>query len=193
MAISIKKELKSWLRTYSLIRRKSVSLKEQQRASRDIASRLVKLSDFKKAKVVAVYLSFGSEVLTDTLIKKAWSQNKSILIPDTHRGFRQAFFAEYLPGDRLKKTYFGAYELDGHNTPFVNKKIDLVLVPGLAFDRKGYRLGYGGGVYDRYIDQTPHARHIGLFFSFQALSQIPRCQHDHALDLVITEKQIYRY
>jgi 5-formyltetrahydrofolate cyclo-ligase len=65
----------------------------------------------------------------------------------------------------------------------------VVLVPGLAFDERGHRLGYGGGVYDRMLVKTPRAKHIGLFFAQQRLNKIPIETHDKPLHRIITENE----
>jgi 5-formyltetrahydrofolate cyclo-ligase len=81
-------------------------------------------------------------------------------------------------------------ELVRPRKPFGLRQIDLVLVPGLAFDRNGYRMGYGGGVYDRLLSRTPQARHIGLFFSQQFVHALPKESFDQKMDIVLTEKGI---
>lgn len=183
-------DAKRWLRRYLLLQRRLISLERQNVWSRSIASHVISSSFFKDAKVVAIYASFGSEVLTDRIIEAAWRKGKKVLIPITRKGFDRPYFALYRSGERLQPTAFGPSELHGPSVPFKASSIDLVLVPGLGFDDDGHRIGFGGGVYDRLLQKTPKARHVGLFFSDQRLHKVPRGFYDQQLDALATERGI---
>lgn len=184
--ISIR-DAKQWLRNYARRRRMAVTKSELSHRSSRAVSKLVKTSAYRKAKTVALYLSFGSELVTDSLVKKAWKDRKTVLIPMTSRGLHNPFFCEYRPVDRLRKTKFGPLELLSVKKDFPWSRIHLVVVPGLAFDESGGRLGYGGGTYDRILAKTPRAKHIGLFFSAQKMAYLPSENHDRNLDDVFTD------
>ncbi len=186
------KEAKRWLRSLLIRRRQQQAAREQSSHSQKIIRHLIQSSVFKKAAVIATYIGFASEVLTDGLIEEGWRGGKKILVPMTLRGFDQPAFVLFQKGDALKRTSFGPLELVMPKKPFPFKTVDLVLVPGLGFDAEGNRLGYGGGVYDRLLQKTPRAHHMGLFFSFQQLHKIPRETHDLRLSSLCTESGIQR-
>lgn len=183
------KEAKRTLRIWMIKERQAIPPQKRTRQSRAIARHVTASAVFKKAKTIAIFLGFGSEVQTDAIVQKAWALKKKVLIPMTDYGLHKSYFVVFQKGDRLTKTNRGPMELIHSRKPFPMKSIDLVLVPGLAYDRKGYRLGYGGGVYDLLLKKATRAASIGIFFSMQELVCVPREAHDQALDGVMTEKE----
>jgi 5-formyltetrahydrofolate cyclo-ligase len=181
-------DIKRWLRRFAVKRRQSLGERKQRELSHRIIKNLTKTAEFKRAKTVAAFIGFASEVLTDGLIETCWTAKKNVLIPMTTKGFHKPFFVSLRRGDKLAKTKHGPMESVHKSKPFNFRSIDLVLVPGLAYDDKGYRLGYGGGVYDRLLKKTPNAAHVGLFFSIQKLHRVPREPHDHPLKRIVTER-----
>jgi 5-formyltetrahydrofolate cyclo-ligase len=181
-------ELKSWLRKLAIIRRQSLGATLQKKHSQRIIKNLINTPEYKRAKTVAAFIGFASEVLTDGLIEKCWASKKNVLIPMTTKGFDKPFFVLFKRGDKLARTKHGPLEAVTKSNAFNFRSIDLVLVPGLAYDSDGYRLGYGGGVYDRLLKKTPRAAHVGLFFSAQKLHRVPREPHDHPLKRIVTEQ-----
>lgn len=179
---------KKWLRQSLIIRRRSISASSRRLLSRKIARKVIQSSRFKKAKTIAVFLSFGSEVQTDLIIQAAWKGGKTVLIPDTHLGFQKPYFSIFNPGDNLRKTKYGPMELKTPRPPFPTSKIDLVYVPGLGFDKRGFRLGFGAGVYDRLLQSIPPQKCFGLFYSCQNLHRIPHVTADHRMGDFLTEK-----
>jgi 5-formyltetrahydrofolate cyclo-ligase len=181
-------EAKRWLRRHLAGLRQALSPRERRSLSRRVVASLTRSKEYARARTIALFLGFGSEVETEALVRHAWSRGKNVLIPITTLGFDRPFFALFRKGDPLIKTSYGPWELVEQRRPFDMKKIDLVVVPGLGFDDDGYRLGYGGGVYDRLLEKTPRARHVGLFFSFQRVHAIPRGKHDRPMTAIVTEK-----
>lgn len=181
-------DAKRWLRAYLIKKRQSLGPERQKKLSRAIVRHVLRSREFRQAKVIATYIGFASEVLTNGLIKAAWRRGQRLLIPITRSGFDAPFFALLKKNDWLQKTAYGPFELVEKKKPFDFRTIDLVIVPGLGVDGGGYRLGYGGGVYDRLLEKTPRAKHIGLFFGIQRLNKIPRASHDRPLRRVCTEK-----
>ncbi len=184
-------EAKIWLRKYLTQKRQSISRHNQLKWSGVINRKVLDSHYFKRAKTIALYLGFGSEVLTDDILKAGWKARKNMLIPITALGLRRPYFAFFKPGDRLRKTPLGPLELIEKKEPYSFRQIDLVVVPGLGFDSRGYRIGYGGGFYDQVLHQAKKGRRLGLFFSNQRLIHIPHQAHDISLQSIITESGIY--
>lgn len=188
----IASQAKQFLRRTLLLKRKSQSGRRLNRLSRSAVGRLCRSREFRSARVVALFLGFGSEVRTHELVRRAFRAKKTVLIPDLKDGWRDPRFVRYRKHDRLVKTRFGPNELAARRGAFPASRVDLVVVPGLSFDRKGHRLGFGGGVYDRFLARTRQAALAGLYYSFQESVRLPRERHDRPLDVIFTDKEAVR-
>ena len=178
---------KSWLRRIFKSERKSIKPKERKKKEQQIISRLCRSSSFKGAKTISTFIGFGDEVNTWPLIKAAWRSDKKVYIPDTRQGNRKPRFVLFSPGDILRKTKQGPYELKTKKPSSALSKIDLILVPGLAFDETGTRLGFGGGFYDASLKKFTGAQSLGVFFSCQQAHRLPKENHDQSVDVILTE------
>ena len=133
--------------TIAAMKRLPESVKTQ--ADEQLTQRLLELPAFQEAKTLATYLSMGHEFSTASLIQAALQDGKRVCVPRTYPQGRMEF-VEYDP-DILEKTRFGLLEPNEKGKLVDKAEIDLIHVPGLVFQSKGYRIGYGGGYYDRYL------------------------------------------
>jgi 5,10-methenyltetrahydrofolate synthetase len=138
---------------------------------------------FQKAKTILIYHSLKDEVHTHTFIEK-WKEEKEILLPIVVGSDLK--LRKYVDRKNITKGSFGIEEPAGEDI-FDYDKIDLVIIPGIAFDKQGNRLGRGKGFYDRLLPKIKGFK-IGICFSFQIFSQIPTESFDHKMDTVLTEK-----
>lgn len=166
--------------------------KEEERLKKSliILKKLFKLSAFKKAKTVLFYASFDGEVHTLEMIKKAQQLGKKISLPKVKRSDKKLIpvLIDNLDKD-LKKGSYGILEpkkLRGKKLKLEN--IDIVIVPGIAFDQRNNRLGRGGGYYDRFLTQLPASVFtVGLAFDFQVVDLLPHQErHDVHVSRVLT-------
>ena len=164
---------------------------ERSKNSRVIEEKLLSEKEFLTSKRVMLYVSKGTgEVETGRIIKKALNMGKEVVLPVIsvrEKKIRPVRFKDLKQG--LKKGLYGIYEPEGSKSQgrLRIKGIDLVIVPGLAFDRKNDRLGHGKGYYDSFLKTLPKdTPKIGLGFRFQLLKKIPTTQHDISLTKVIT-------
>ena len=175
--------MKSELRKQVLQEMKAIPQEQKQAMDRALTKRLLNHSFYQEAKVIATYLSFPHEFQTQGLIDQALKDGKKVLIPKTYPQRRMEFVV-YDP-QQLVKTSFGLLEPQGNLEVVDASQIDLIHVPGLAFTTDGYRIGYGGGYYDRYLEN----------FAGHSLSTIYPCQvqefnsEDH--DISVQEVLIY--
>lgn len=177
--------MKTKARSEAIGRRKRVGLVGRHLRSWLIRKRLFGLEEWKNAKTVMLYLSFGSEVRTKRLAKKAMEQGKRVTVPITKDDRLVAVFLDGF--DNLTKNKLGMLEpLDGKECP--KKEIDLVVAPGVGFDSKGNRLGYGGGYYDRFLKGVK-APVIGLAYEKQLFDELPCEPHDRKVKKIVTEKR----
>ena len=141
--------MKKSLRKQVLQELKSLSAEEKEVMDAWLTEQLLLHPFYKEAKTIATYLSFPHEFQTARLIEQAQKDEKTILIPKTYP-YRKMDFVLYEP-EKLERNSFGLLEPQGDFTIVETSKIDLIHVPGLAFNPSGYRVGYGGGYYDRYL------------------------------------------
>ena len=145
--------MKSELRKQVLQDMKAIPREQKQAMDQALTERFLKHPFYQEAKVIATYLSFPHEFQTQELIEQALKDGKKVLIPKTYPKGRMDFVV-YNP-QQLVKTSFGLLEPQGDLEVVDASQIDLIHVPGLAFTREGYRIGYGGGYYDRYLKHFP--------------------------------------
>ena len=156
--------MKAELRKQVLQEMKAIPREQKQAMNQALTDQFLKHPFYQEANTIATYLSFPHEFQTQELIEQAMKDGKKVLIPKTYPKGRMDFVV-YDP-QQLVKTSFGLLEPQG-NLEVVNaSQIDLIHVPGLAFTMEGYRIGYGGGYYDRYLEQ----------FSGHTLSTVYPCQ-----------------
>jgi 5-formyltetrahydrofolate cyclo-ligase len=168
---------------------------EKQRAERTkaIESRLFGFANFLEARIVLLYIDGDYEVRTKTILKRAYDFNKIVVLP--------AFDAERLKVTTLKVDHPDkdlstgprgvAQPNPARCKPVPLQKIDIAIIPGLAFDEKGARIGSGRGYYDRFIpDLPPTTRKVALAFEEQIVPQVPTESHDKHVDIIITDKRI---
>ena len=175
--------MKAELRKKILQEMKTLSQEQKQAMDRDLTERFLQHPFYQEAKVIATYLSFPHEFQTQELIEQALKDDKKVLIPKTYPKGRMDFVV-YHP-QQLVKTSFGLLEPQGDLEVVEPSQIDLIHVPGLAFTTEGYRIGYGGGYYDRYLEH----------FAGHTMSTIYPCQvqefNSENHDIPVQEVLIY--
>ena len=179
------------LREEMLGLRDSLSEAEIARRSVLIGRLLFELPEFRRAGAVMFYVSFRSEVRTQEMIQAALELGKKIIVPavSSDRQALEPFFVDGL--DQLAPGAYGILEPKDRERRAALEDIDLIAVPGCAFDPEGYRLGYGGGYYDRFLSTRQTATAVGLAFELQIIPDVPRTQnHDIPVDLIVTEKRV---
>jgi len=184
-------ESKKALRKTMKLKIESQKVSERRQRSRTIHKKLFSKESFLKSKCLMLYCSNGTgEVETGPIIKKALKMGKKVVLPVTLVKDRDIAPVYLRDIKGLKKGPYGIYEPSGP----LNKKsaglknIDLVIVPGLAFDGKNNRIGRGKGYYDNFLRRLPKGKSkIGLGFSFQLFSRVPTTKRDIPLTSVITD------
>jgi 5-formyltetrahydrofolate cyclo-ligase len=140
---------------------------------------------FRTAARVGAYFAIGSEVRTDQIISEASKLGKIVALPRVEG--ESISFYRHSPGN-LVKGRFGIME----PLPQIEiKDIELLIVPGIAFDKRGYRLGYGRGYYDKFLSVNPTVS-IGLAYSIQLVQNLPHGSHDRRMDAIATENGVLK-
>ena len=163
-------------------------------ASAEIQRRLFEFEPFASAGTVLLYASMPDEVDTHPMIERALAQGKQVGLPVAVVAERRLIFRRVTDPQRelVAVPPFGIPEpvADCPELPLAEAAV--VIVPGVAFDRCGHRLGYGAGFYDRFLDLVPMACRIGLALELQLLDELPIGSHDRPVYWIVTERQTLR-
>ena len=183
---------KTRVRKRMITQRRALSVEAVQKSSEAIRSRIVGLPEYAEARVVHCYVSAkNNEVDTRRLISDALEEGKRIVVPVTNVRGRRLDHSEIVSLDELQPGVFGLSEPKEETKRFVGiDEMDLVIVPGLAFDPRGNRIGFGGGFYDRFLSEV-RAPKIALAYSFQVLAAIEVDPHDVKMDKIVTDERVY--
>ena len=184
----IKSMDKKILRREFISRRKNLSAVERDNLSKIITEKFVATEIFRKSQMIMAYLSMRDEIQLNSLIEKSFALDKKICIPVIiERGIMQATLFESF--DDLDIGEFNIKTVRADLQKIIEpKKIDCVIVPGVAFDKNCNRIGMGGGFYDRFLKLT-RAKKIALAFDFQVTENLPTENFDVAVDMIITERR----
>ena len=173
-------------------------LSDSERAEKamGVENRLFEFANFLESNIVLLYLNNGSGVITKETIKKCFDHNKIVVLPayDTEKHAIKLMKINNIDTD-LIQSHGGSMGPDASrckNVPI--ESIDIAIIPGVALDEKGGRVGTGDGYYDRLIPKLPvTTRKVALAFEGQIISQVPMESHDKHVDIIITEKRtIYK-
>lgn len=180
-----KKKMRDDILTYL----KSLSIKDQKEIEKKLHHRLFQEDIWKQAKTVGVTVSQAMEWDTNTIIEKAWAQGKNVAVPKCIPESKKMQFYEITSFDQLEIAYFNIQEPIPKHTKIVKKEsIDLLIVPGLVFDRRGYRIGFGGGYYDRFLMNFINYT-VSILSNRQLLDEVPKESHDLPVQYLITETE----
>lgn len=179
--------IKTELRTQLKNIRGGLSEAERKKLSYQINDHVICSDEFRRAKSVCIYKSFSTEVITDGMIETALSLGKRVALPRICDDVMKFFY--YSIHDDLIKSSFGILE------PLASAELaeaaELTIVPMLGFNTELYRLGYGGGFYDRFFVQNMTIKKIGVAFDCQLTDKLVADKYDIKMDGVITEKGVY--
>lgn len=187
---------KDVIREKAFIIRNGLSEGQRTENSRIIKDRLQSLIEFKKSETIMCYIDFKSEVMTKEFIIEALMAKKKIVVPVVVKKEDSSLHIEVSAIENidsgLEKSNFGILEPKKKLIRLIDpKEIDLAVIPGVAFDIQRHRIGYGKGLYDRFLTQlSDNCMKIGICFEAQVQENIPHETHDILMDMIITENRI---
>ncbi|MBI2549748.1 5-formyltetrahydrofolate cyclo-ligase [Candidatus Woesearchaeota archaeon] len=186
------KTVKQQIRETIREKRDAMTREEVESKSAAIAAKLQQLEEYAGAKTVLFYAAKGNEAQTKKLINDALKSGKKVLLPITNTAAGELEVAEIRDySSDLKPGAFGIME-PKRRSAVDEEEIDVVIVPGVAFDKDGHRLGYGLGYYDKLLHRLAKAAEIGLAYDFQVVEKLPRESHDRPMDAIVTESRVIR-
>ena len=168
-----------------LLIKKRKEIIDKKELSTRIVNKVLELDIYKEAKVIALYKSMKDEVDTNSLINESLKE-KVVLLPRTINN--EMYFVIINQDTLYEKSNIGVLEPIGKR---YNDKIDLIIVPGIAFDNDLNRIGFGKGYYDKYLSHQDIYK-IGICFDEQIVDYIPTLDHDIKMDMIITEKKLIK-
>jgi len=185
---------KSELRHRLLARRDALDPETIAHCSARIHRRLFALDVFRRARAVAFFVATRSEVRTLPMIQEALASGRRVVVPRTILEDRSLRLKEIRhPDADLAPGTLGILEPAAGAPEVPVSEVDLFIVPGAVWDRRGYRIGYGGGFYDRLLVQSPDTPRVGLAFELQVVNRLPEQAHDTPVDWLVTERRVYRF
>jgi 5-formyltetrahydrofolate cyclo-ligase len=180
--------MKKSLREQFLIKRKELSKSEVKKRSLQIQNRLFSLPWYRTTHNILFYISYDNEVNTHDMIKESLRIGKTVLVPKIDTQKKTICLSKLLSWDDLSP---GAYSILEPREDCIREVpvslVELLIVPGVAFDLRGNRIGHGMGYYDRLLKNTVQAHSIGLAFEYQIMKSLPAEEHDEKVEMIVTE------
>ena len=185
---------KKILRKEILAKRKNINTVEKEEKDRKILEKFYESKYYIEAKNIFIYISYDSEINTKGIINKALMDNKKIYVPRTEFKTRLMDAVKITSLDNLIESEYGILEPSAEKPHIDPNGLDLIVVPGVAFDRNGGRMGYGAGFYDRYFEKISNDNmkkviKLALAYDFQILEKIPMNEQDVPVNYIITESK----
>ncbi len=173
---------KTQARAYIREKKRAMTPEQILRASRELGVLLRKHPLYRQAKTIYGYLPYNQEVRTTEMLLAALADGKKVAVPKCYGDTMKFLYIESLEG--IAPGYCGIPE-PVFDAPVAEDSTALVLMPGLAFDRRGRRIGYGGGFYDRFLEAEPGHPTLALCYGFQMVEELETEDHDIPVDDVI--------
>ncbi len=179
---------KNELRAIYTEKRKNLSSEEKARLDKQLSERFMNMISYRYAKQILFYASTDSEISTNLIFQKALEDGKTCFFPKCGEHSSMSFY-KVTDLSELKSDAFNIKAPDGTTQLFSPQPSDIIIVPAMAYDSKGFRLGYGKGYYDRFLLNFLGIR-VGLCYSEFITDKLPRGRFDMSVDIIVTEKKV---
>lgn len=173
-----KQELRKSIRD----QKRAMSPEEIEARSKALMALFIETESYKSAKTLYGYLPYNQEVRTVPILEQALKDGKRVAVPKVYGDEMKFLYLDDL--SQVAKGYYGIPEPIA-DEPVADDETALVLMPGLAFDPQGHRIGYGGGFYDKFLSREPDHPTVALCYSFQVLEKLETEEFDIPVDLVL--------
>jgi 5-formyltetrahydrofolate cyclo-ligase len=178
------------LRIAVLAARDAMNVADRQRASMSIVQSIIQSALYKNSKSVLAYASFGTEVDTQLLLNQVLTDGKILILPRVIKAENRLSLHRVENIRELVDGVWGIREPRADALMLNVNEADLIIVPGVAFDRTGFRIGYGAGYYDRLLlAANPQSTRLSGAFDCQLVDAVPSESHDQQVDIIITPTQ----
>ena len=183
--------MKKQLRNYMLTYLRNLNISKKQEIENKMYENLFEQTFWQQAKIVGITYATSLEWNTKVIIQRGWDENKKVVLPVCNRKNKTMNFFQINDFNELESGYANILEPSNHsNKVMMNEWIDLLIVPGVVFNVKGYRIGYGGGFFDRYLSEPIHkTTTVSLAAESQLKENLPTDSYDIPVDYIITENR----
>lgn len=189
-------ETKAEIRTRILEKRKNLTEDEVAAKSEAILQKVLKTPEYMEADNLLLYADYNHEVMTRGIFEDAIMRKKRVYFPKSDGLTNSMIFYQTVSVKQLEKGFMGIPE-PKENTQLCYKfnpdEDTLVILPGVAFDTRGFRLGYGKGFYDKFLSSRRQLSTMALAFACQIVEELPSEEHDIKMDKIVTEEIIYSF
>ncbi|KPU44188.1 putative 5-formyltetrahydrofolate cyclo-ligase [Oxobacter pfennigii] len=184
--------MKKELRSRIIKERQKISREDVLKKSLEIKNKLFNIPEFINAKRVMFFVSYKNEVDTIDMIDEAMKLGKEIIVPIVVPGEKDLLLSKLNSMNELEESSYGILEPPKkYIRPVSAEEIDFVVAPGVAFDENGFRMGYGGGYYDRLLSKISKSCKVAaIAFEMQIVPEVPTEPHDMRIGMIITEDRI---
>ena len=187
--MDLKKLNKKNIREEIIDKRNNLILDIKQNYDSLIFEEIINSEIYKKSKKIFTYISFGSEVDTIKLINYSFSNNKEVYVPKINKQTKDMIALKIHNFNNMSVDKWGIIEPKSVDKTNIGTDFDLIIMPGIAFDKQGNRVGYGGGYYDKYISKLNNTSNLlALAYDFQMIQDIESESHDIKVDFILTNK-----
>lgn len=185
---------KKLIRQAVLEKRGCLTPLEAAQKSEAICRAVVATRAFVSARFIMAYIDARNEVQTEGIIRQAWAEGKHVAVPVCVPQTHTLLVSEIMSFEELHDGFYDIKEpMEEYMRPVSPGQLDLIIVPAVVYDKKGYRIGYGGGYYDRFLSSLDkHIATIGIAFDVQIIDKVPVQPFDIPVDMVITESGIIK-
>jgi 5-formyltetrahydrofolate cyclo-ligase len=181
-------ESKREIRKFMREKRELLTKEEREKLDNAIFEKIVNSKEYKESKNIFIFVSYDTEIDTHRIIKQALKDEKVLCVPRVISKEEGMIIAQIKNFEELEPGAYGILEPKDNKFQVDETIIDVAYLPGLAFDKIGGRVGYGGGFYDRFLRKSrKDCKKIGLAYSFQVLENVPMEKDDEYIDGIITD------
>jgi len=188
LRVGVKDEIRARRRAL----RRALPADARERRSAAIAERVHSLDEWQSAETILAFISMRTEVQTRALVELAWNEKKRVAAPRMSAERDDLTLREWREGDELEESGMMFLQPLTSAAPVAEETIALVLVPALAVDDRGQRIGYGKGFYDRLLPRLVGATRVAVVFDFERIAEVPNRAGDQPVDVIVTDARVVR-
>lgn len=170
--------------------RNAINPLDRKHASLAAANKVLAWPLYKRAKIVMLFAGVRSEIDTRFLVEESLRLGKQVAMPRCVPENRELLLLKIESWEDLQPSYYGLLEPIAGANSVSAAELELIVVPGVVFSPTGYRIGYGGGYYDRLLARLTNVVTVGLAFQLQVVNSLPQDPHDRPVDYLVSEKMI---
>ena len=189
----IRAQVKAEIRTRRLATRRALPREANEKRSRAICERIMALPEWERARTVLAFVSMPREVQTRVAVEAAWTAGKQIATTRLSRADPGALeLCEWTRDTPLEESGMMFLQPPRESPLVADDAIDLVLVPALAVDARGHRIGFGKGFYDRLLPRLTNAFRVAVAFDFEQIAEVPNVETDAPVHAIVTDEKVLR-